>query len=55
MEDSFYATDDTLPGTLRGYSSNPQSGQLEDKTVLNPAVPGGGGDNLDPLRPQALC
>lgn len=60
MEDSFYATDDTLPGTLRGYSSNPQSGQLEDKTVLNPAVPGGAGaiiSTLSDLRPyaRAVC
>jgi D-alanyl-D-alanine carboxypeptidase len=58
MADSFYATDDTLPGTLRGYSWDPKGKEFQDKTVLNPAVPGrarrGRGDDLDPLRPEAL-
>jgi D-alanyl-D-alanine carboxypeptidase len=60
MDDSFYATEDELPGTLRGYSWNPQSKKFQDKTVLNPAVPGGAGamvSTLADLRPyaKALC
>jgi D-alanyl-D-alanine carboxypeptidase len=60
MDDSFYATEDELPGTLRGYSWNPQSKEFQDKTVLNPAVPGGAGamiSTLADLRPyaKALC
>jgi D-alanyl-D-alanine carboxypeptidase len=60
MDDSYYATDDGLPGTLRGYSWNPQSKEFQDKTVLNPAVPGGAGamiSTLSDLRPyaKALC
>jgi D-alanyl-D-alanine carboxypeptidase len=60
MEDSFYATGDRLPGTLRGYSKNPDTGEFQDKTVLNPAVPGGAGamvSTVRDLRPysKALC
>jgi D-alanyl-D-alanine carboxypeptidase len=60
MEDSFYATGDRLPGTLRGYSKNPDTGEFQDKTVLNPAVPGGAGamiSTVRDLRPYsaALC
>jgi D-alanyl-D-alanine carboxypeptidase len=60
MEDSFYATDDTLPGSLRGYSWNPTKKEFQDKSVLNPAVPGGAGaivSTLADLRPyaKALC
>jgi D-alanyl-D-alanine carboxypeptidase len=60
MNDSFYATDDTLPGTLRGYSWDPKGKEFQDKTVLNPAVPGGAGamvSTLSDLRPyaKALC
>jgi D-alanyl-D-alanine carboxypeptidase len=60
MEDSFYATNNKLPGTLQGYSWNPKSKEFQDKTVLNPAVPGGAGaliSTLSDLRPyaRALC
>jgi D-alanyl-D-alanine carboxypeptidase len=60
MEDSFYATDDVLPGTLHGYSWDPKGEEFQDKTVLNPAVPGGAGamvSTLADLRPyaRALC
>jgi D-alanyl-D-alanine carboxypeptidase len=60
MEGSFYATEDELPGTLRGYSWDPQANEFQDKTVLNPAVPGGAGamvSTLADLRPyaKALC
>lgn len=43
MDDSFYATEDGLPGTLQGYSWNQKSKEFQNKTVLNPAVPGGAG------------
>jgi D-alanyl-D-alanine carboxypeptidase len=60
MEDSFYATDDGLPSTLHGYSWDPKRKEFQDKTVLNPAVPGGAGamiSTLADLRPyaKALC
>jgi D-alanyl-D-alanine carboxypeptidase len=60
MEDSFYATNNKVPGTLQGYSWNPKSKEFQDKTVLNPAVPGGAGamiSTLSDLRPyaRALC
>jgi D-alanyl-D-alanine carboxypeptidase len=56
MDDSFYATDNKLPGTLQGYSWNPKSKEFQDKTVLNPAVPGGAGamiSTLSDLKPYA--
>jgi D-alanyl-D-alanine carboxypeptidase len=60
MEDSFYATDHTLPGSLHGYSWDPKKKEFQDKSVLNPAVPGGAGaivSTLADLRPyaKALC
>jgi D-alanyl-D-alanine carboxypeptidase len=60
MDDSFYATEDGLPGTLQGYSWDPKSKGFRNKTVLNPAVPGGAGamvSTLADLRPyaKALC
>jgi D-alanyl-D-alanine carboxypeptidase len=60
MDDSFYATDDVLPGSLRGYSWDPESEEFQDKTGLNPAVPGEAGamvSTLAELRPyaKALC
>ena len=60
MDDSFYATEDGLPGTLQGYSWDPKSKGFQNKTVLNPAVPGGAGEmgsTLADLRPyaKALC
>lgn len=60
MQNSLYPTDDQLPGELRGYSLDAQSNESVDKTVLNPAVPGGAGaiiSNLTDLRTYAtaLC
>jgi D-alanyl-D-alanine carboxypeptidase len=60
MEDSFYATNNKLPGTLQGYSWDPKSKEFQNKTVLNPAVPGGAGamiSTLSDLRPyaRAVC
>jgi D-alanyl-D-alanine carboxypeptidase len=60
MDDSFYATNNKLPGTLHGYSWNPKSKEFQDKTILNPAVPGGAGaiiSTLSDLRPyaRAVC
>jgi D-alanyl-D-alanine carboxypeptidase len=60
MEDSFYATGDEIPATLRGYSWDPKVKEFQDKTILNPAVPGGAGamvSTLSDLRPyaKALC
>jgi D-alanyl-D-alanine carboxypeptidase len=55
MEDSYYATDDGLPGGLRGYSWNPQSKEFKDKTVLNPAVPGGAGTTARSSASAARC
>jgi D-alanyl-D-alanine carboxypeptidase len=60
MEDYFYATDDRLPGTLRGDSWDQKNKEFEDKTILNPAVLGGAGamvSTLSDLRryAKALC
>ena len=60
MEDSVYATEDQLPGTLQGYSWDPQTKEFQNKTVLNPAVPGGAGamiSTLADLKPyaKAVC
>jgi D-alanyl-D-alanine carboxypeptidase len=60
MQSSLYPTDDQLPGELRGYSLDAQSNEFVDKTVVNPAVPGGAGamiSNLTDLRTYAtaLC
>jgi D-alanyl-D-alanine carboxypeptidase len=60
MDHSFYATNNNLPGTLQGYSWNPKSKEFQNKTVLNPAVPGGAGalvSTLADLKPyaKALC
>ena len=60
MKNSFYATEVKLPGTLQGYSWDPKSKEFQNKTVLNPAVPGGAGamvSTLADLRPyaKAVC
>jgi D-alanyl-D-alanine carboxypeptidase len=60
MRNSLYPTDYQLPGELRGYSLDAQSNEFVDKTVLNPAVPGGAGamiSDLTDLRTysEALC
>jgi len=40
---TLYPTNHVLPGGLRGYGLNPQSGEFEDKTILNPAPADGAG------------
>jgi D-alanyl-D-alanine carboxypeptidase len=60
MENSLYPTNNNLPGELRGYGWDAESEEFEDKTVLNPAVPGGAGamiSDLSDLRTyaKALC
>ena len=60
MENSLYPANNNLPGELRGYSWDTESEEFEDKTVLNPAVPGGAGaiiSDLSDMRiyAKALC
>ena len=60
MQNSLYPTDHNLPGDLRGYGWNAAREEFEDKTILNPAVPGGAGaiiSTLSDLRTYAtaLC
>jgi D-alanyl-D-alanine carboxypeptidase len=43
LDNTFYPTNNELPGDLHGYGLNPQSGEFEDKTVLNPAPADGAG------------
>ena len=43
LQNTLYPTNDELPGNLRGYGLNPQSGEFEDKTILNPAPADGAG------------
>jgi D-alanyl-D-alanine carboxypeptidase len=43
MRNTIYPANSGLPGELRGYGLNPESEQFEDKTILNPAPPGGAG------------
>jgi D-alanyl-D-alanine carboxypeptidase len=43
LDNTFYPTDDELPSDLHGYGLDPQSGQFEDKTILNPAPSDGAG------------
>ncbi len=49
MTNSLYPVDNQLPGQLRGYSWNAQTGKYEDKTVLNPVVAGGAGAMISSL------
>ena len=52
LENTFYPTDDELPGDLHGYGLDPKSGEFEDKTILNPAPSdGAGGDDLRHVGP----
>jgi D-alanyl-D-alanine carboxypeptidase len=43
LENTYYPTDEELPGNLHGYGLVPKSGELEDKTILNPAPSDGAG------------
>ena len=56
MSNTFYPYDSNLPGTLHGYGWNHITKEFEDKTVLNPELPGGAGaiiSNLADLRTYA--
>ena len=60
MNRSSYPTGTSVPGPLRGYSLNAATGQLEDRTVLNPTPAGGAGamiSTVSDLRnyARALC
>ena len=60
MDDTSYPNYDVLPSALHGYSWNPRIERFQDKTVLNPAVPGGAGamiSTVSDLRPYSavLC
>ena len=60
MENSLYPTNDQLPGELRGYSLNSETDEFEDKTILNPSVPGAAGaiiSDISDMRiyARALC
>src|ERR671916_619370 len=60
MVNSLYPANNNLPGELRGYSWDAGSEEFEDRTVLNPAVPGGAGaiiSDLSDMRTyaKALC
>lgn len=43
MSNTFYPYNTGLPGTLHGYGWNEAEKKFEDKTILNPALPGGAG------------
>lgn len=56
MSNTFYPYDSNLPGTLHGYGWNHSTKVFEDKTVLNPELPGGAGaiiSNMADLRTYA--
>ena len=43
ISNTFYPYNTGLPGTLHGYGWNETEKKFEDKTTLNPALPGGAG------------
>ena len=49
LDNTFYPTNNELPGNLHGYGLNPQSGEFEDKTILNPAPADGAGAMISNL------
>jgi D-alanyl-D-alanine carboxypeptidase len=49
MNNTLYPVHDYLPGDLRGYGWDPKSKKFEDKTILNPAPPGGAGAMISTL------
>jgi D-alanyl-D-alanine carboxypeptidase len=60
MENSLYPTNDQLLGELYGYGLDSESEEFQDKTVLNPAIPGGAGAMISDLSDlktyaKALC
>jgi D-alanyl-D-alanine carboxypeptidase len=60
MKHTWYPTNNDLPGHLHGYSWNAQTGKFDDKTVLNPNIPGGAGAIISTMSDlktyaEALC
>lgn len=60
MAETFYATEPTLPGELRGYSWDAETETFRDMTELNPSLPGGAGAVVSTLGDlhtyvRALC
>jgi D-alanyl-D-alanine carboxypeptidase len=49
LKNTLYPTNDELPGELHGYGLNPQSGEFEDKTILNPTPADGAGAMISNL------
>ena len=49
LNNTFYPTNNELPGGLHGYGMNSQSGEFEDKTILNPAPADGAGAMISDL------
>jgi D-alanyl-D-alanine carboxypeptidase len=43
MKDTYYPTDSTLPGGLRGYTLDPATGRPKDVTDFDPSAEGGAG------------
>jgi D-alanyl-D-alanine carboxypeptidase len=43
LNNTFYPINNELPGGLHGYGKTAQSGEFEDKTILNPAPADGAG------------
>lgn len=54
LENTFYPTDDELPGDLHGYGLDPKSGELKDKTILNPAPSDGAGAMISDMSDLAV-
>ena len=54
LENTYYPTDDELPGDLHGYGLDPNSGELEDKTILNPAPSDGAGAMISDMSDLAI-
>jgi D-alanyl-D-alanine carboxypeptidase len=54
LENTFYPTNNELPGNLHGYGLDPQSGEFEDKTILNPAPSDGAGAMISDMSDLAV-
>lgn len=54
LENTYYPTDDELPGGLHGYGLDPKSGEFEDKTILNPAPSDGAGAMVSDISDLAV-
>ncbi len=54
LENTYYPTDDGLPGGLHGYGLDPKSGEFQDKTILNPAPSDGAGAMVSDMSDLAV-